>query len=95
MVDELARLSRQPPGTDQGVHNYVVNERLHEVTFVRNGERGLVTLALVPGAEVEGMLPDGYAEMRVLHQYDRHPRLAEILSRQIADVPVSANTQSS
>ena len=77
MVDELSQLRAR---NDQPVHNYVVHNGLApRVRLVRNGEGPVLTLGLMEAAAVSSLLPDRYAEFSVLHQYDRHPRLAEAL----------------
>jgi len=77
MVDELVQLRARD---DQPVHNSVVHNGLApRVRLVRNGEGPVLTLGLMDEAAVSSLLPDRYAEFNVLHQYDRHPRLAEAL----------------
>lgn len=80
MVNSLVHLRYQWAGIDQAVHNYLIYEGLVPgVKLVANGEGPVLTLGIVPSAEVAAALPDGYDKVPILHQYDRHPQLQEIL----------------
>ncbi len=80
MADSLLRLRYQWAGIDQAVHNYMIyKELVPGVKLVANGEGPVLTLGIVPPAEVAAALSDGYASVPILHQYDRHPHLQEIL----------------
>ncbi len=74
MVNSLVGLRYQWHGIDQAVHNYLIYKGLvPAVKLVANGEGPVLTLGIVPPAEVAAALPDGYADVPILHQYDRHP----------------------
>jgi hypothetical protein len=84
MVNDLVSVPFQWAGVDQGVHNYVVHTGLAgDIAFAGNDRGPVATLAAVPKADVEAALPDGYAHVNVIHQYDRHPLLAEMLLRRL------------
>ncbi|HVN61581.1 MAG TPA: hypothetical protein VMT59_09965 [Gaiellaceae bacterium] len=88
MVSSLVRLRYQWHGIDQAVHNYVIYKGLlPEVKLVENGEGPVLTLGIVPSAEVSAALPDGYDNVPILHQYDRHPELQEVLLRRLDHRP--------
>ena len=80
MVSSLVRLRYQWHGIDQAVHNYVIYTGLVPgVKLVGNGDGPVLTLGIVPPAEVAAALPNGYDNVPIIHQYDRHPRLQELL----------------
>jgi hypothetical protein len=86
MANSLMKLPRQHPGIDQAVHNYVIHMGLAaNVNFVANGEGPVLTLGIMPPDEVAAALPDGYADVPILHQYDRHPQFKEILLGRLVD----------
>jgi len=87
MTGGLLRLTHQSVGIDQGVHNYVIHNNLvPNVRLIRNGEGPVLTLALVPRPEIEAAMEEGRLPANVLHQYNHHPRLAEVLHRSIIPV---------
>lgn len=80
LVDLLLGIPRQQGGIDQAAHNYAVHRGLvPDLELVANDGGPVTNLAIVPEAEVLAALPDGYSHVNVLHQYDRHPQLAEML----------------
>jgi hypothetical protein len=73
-------------GGDQGVHNYLVRGPLGSTTtLLRNGESEVLTMGYLTGErrfamDADGRLIDFQGRLfNVLHQYDRHPELAEKL----------------
>jgi hypothetical protein len=79
MTDWLVRLPHHHFGTDQAVHNYIVHKQLVSGTrLVANDEGVVLTLGIVPQGEVAPPL-----RCHVVHQYDRHPAVAEALLRTI------------
>ena len=75
MADFLLRLPHQGVGLDQAVHNYVLHKGLVPgARLVPNGAGSVSTLGIVPEARVPELLSSA-----VLHQYDRHPAVAEAL----------------
>ena len=81
MIDQLARLPRQPLGVDQGVHNYLVHKGLvPNARLVGNREGAVLTVGLMSEAEAAAALEERAHEIRVVHQYDRHPHLLDVLS---------------
>ena len=75
MASFLLRLPHQAVGLDQAVHNYVLHKGLVPCArLVPNGEGSVSTLGIVPEAHVPELLSSA-----VLHQYDRHPAVAETL----------------
>lgn len=71
-------------GGDQGIHNYLVHGALKPTTtLLRNGEAEVLTMGYLPRegeftVDAEGRLIDAKGQIfNVLHQYDRHPELAE------------------
>jgi hypothetical protein len=82
MVDELARLDRQFDGMDQGIHNYLLyNDLVPDVRFSGNEDGPVVTLALIPPERAISLVYDRDPPPKVVHQYDRHPRLVAELAR--------------
>jgi hypothetical protein len=84
MVDELARLPRQFAGIDQGVHNYVLHMGLvPRARLVPNGS-GVLTMGLMDPAEAGIVLQERARNVRIVHQYDRHPALAELVRQLVS-----------
>jgi hypothetical protein len=79
MVAELVELSRQFRGMDQGVHNYVVHTGRAAGRLVANSEGPVLTLGIMSDTDAEELLARRTEEARVVHQYDRHPALLDIL----------------
>lgn len=83
MTRALMRLRRQYGGLDQGVHNHLLHTgAIPGVKAVENDEGAVMTLGYVRPEEMrfdeEGRLLDRHGRVvPVLHQYDRHPELAE------------------
>ena len=85
MVDALLRVPYQTAGICQAVHNYVIHTGLlPDVNLIANAQGPVLTLGIMPRAEVAAALPDGFADIRILHQYDRHPELAKLLLERLA-----------
>ena len=91
MTDLLARFGWRFPGEnyiDQGVHNYAIRFRLADrLDFHRNFEGPVLTMHTLDPSQIRPD-PEGLIRNRdgsiipILHQYDRHPALAEkLLSR--------------
>lgn len=91
MIAYLARMEREDkerPGVglephDQGLHNYLFyNNELDDARLFPNGI-GVFTLCLVEPKDVKfdssGLVKVGNAVPAVLHQYDRHPVLNNLL----------------
>ena len=77
MVDELSRLPRHVNGIDQGVHNLVVHRGLVPGTqIVPNLEGAVLTVGKMSAADAAHALDERQDEVKVVHQYDRHPELA-------------------
>ncbi|MCZ6782483.1 MAG: hypothetical protein O7G30_04150 [Proteobacteria bacterium] len=74
-------------GVDQGVHNYVVRKGLvSDCRIVPNGEGSVLTLGSGSedefGVDGEGRITNGAGRVvPVVHQYDRHPELVELVNR--------------
>jgi hypothetical protein len=93
LMTELAFQVRRMPmvtGLDQGIHNYIVYERLIPNTHLHlNGAGGVLTMGLMTS---EGFCIDesGCVDARndepiaILHQYDRHPVLAGRIKQIVA-----------
>ncbi|MDR3400923.1 MAG: hypothetical protein P4L99_00365 [Chthoniobacter sp.] len=71
-------------GGDQGIHNYLVHGALRPTTaLLRNGEAEVLTMGYLAregelAMNADGRLVDvGGRIFNVLHQYDRHPELAD------------------
>jgi hypothetical protein len=81
MTDWLVGFPHQYFGLDQAVHNYVLHKGLVSAARqVRNDAGVVLTLGIVPTDSLEPPIRG-----HVLHQYDRHPRLAEQLRRTIEE----------
>jgi hypothetical protein len=81
MVDFLLKLRHQSVGLDQAVHNYILHRGLvPKASLIPNGNGAVATLGIVPREDVHGLL-----DAPVLHQYDRHPALAETLRRSLTE----------
>jgi hypothetical protein len=81
MVDQLARLPRQLEGGDQGVHNYVVHKGLVPCArLVANREAPVLTVGLMVESEAAELLGQRAEAVKVVHQYDRHPKLSDMLT---------------
>jgi len=81
MVDFLLKLRHQSVGLDQAVHYYVLHTGLvPQARLIPNGSGAVATLGIVPPEDVQGLL-----DAPVLHQYDRHPALAQTLRRRLAE----------
>jgi hypothetical protein len=77
MIDQLARLPRHIPGIDQGVHNFVVHKELVPGgLLVPNREGSVLTVGKMSAREAASALVEREEEVRMVHQYDRHPELA-------------------
>jgi hypothetical protein len=92
MTRSLMRLRRQYGGLDQGVHNHLLHTgAIPGAKTVENDRGAVMTLGYVlPGEMVfddEGRLLDCEGRIvPVLHQYDRHPELAERVRVSLAGV---------
>ena len=81
MVDHLARLPRQFKGMDQGVHNYLLhNDLVPRAHAAPNSESPVLTVGLMSGDDALGLLRSRQSELKVVHQYDRHPAVAAELA---------------
>jgi len=81
MVDELAGLSRQFKGMDQGVHNHLLHNGLVPRAHVApNAEGPVLTVGIMDGDEASKLLHDRRAVVKVVHQYDRHEAVATELA---------------
>ena len=86
MVDSLAQLSRQFRGMDQGVHNYIVHKGLvSRGRLVANTEGPVLTVGIMSPADACAALDERGHQIHVVHQYDRHPQVAQTLARCIDD----------
>jgi hypothetical protein len=84
LVGELLELRTQSVGIDQGVHNYVLHRELvPRSALLRNWDGPVLTLALVPPAEVEAAARNGRLNANVLHQYNHHPQLSARLLHEL------------
>lgn len=80
---------RQPlTAHDQGIHNYLLwTGRLEPSRLIANGEGRVLSMALMKSVDLDER---GYVVNRdgtvpaVLHQYDRHPEIAEALLERLA-----------
>jgi hypothetical protein len=89
MVDHLVRLSRQYKGIDQGVHNYVLHKGLvPRARLVPNGQGVVLTAGLMPPDEAVELLRERSQAIKIVHQYDRHPELAQALAARTAITPI-------
>jgi hypothetical protein len=80
MTQELLRLPRQTVGIDQGVHNYVIHRGLiPRARLVDNGSGAVFTVAHVPPSDIEAAIDEGRLNTNVVHQYQHHARLQEML----------------
>ncbi len=74
-------------GVDQGVYNYVVRSGLlPRCQISRNGEGQVLTLGSAAdddfGVDEAGMITNGAGRLvPVVHQYDRHPELFELVNK--------------
>lgn len=76
---EAARIT----GIDQGFHNYVLWHRSPDFMALDPGDRIVATLGYTPRAAIsvdEGEISVGGVASPVLHQWDRHPDVAQHLS---------------
>ncbi len=86
LTTHTAREARFLKGVDQGIHNVVVHEKLlRSCSAVPNGER-VLTLGYVPEKDVQitsnGKIADRKGRIsQVIHQFDRHPKLVELVQR--------------
>jgi hypothetical protein len=82
MVEWLTRVLPNPwHGSDQAVHNYVIHTNVvSNVRLVPNGQGPVLTMGLMPQDITDNALvgADGLP-INVLHQYDRHPSIEELL----------------
>lgn len=79
MIAELMKLSRQFHGMDQGVHNYVVHHGLAPGAVTGNSEGPVLTVGIMEEAAAVALLSSRAEMVKVVHQYDRHPALVELL----------------
>lgn len=78
MVDELARLPRQPSGIDQGVHNYAVHTgRVPNVQLLGNEVGPVLTVGIMSSEDAKALVSARVGDAYIVHQYDRHPELWE------------------
>jgi hypothetical protein len=90
MVDELSKLARQFHGMDQGVHNFVVHSALvPHAHVVPNREGPVLTMGLMAAEDAVPILRERAPELKVVHQYDRHPGALEVIRAHAPD-PVRA-----
>jgi len=81
MVDRLSRVSRQPPGVDQAVHNVVLQTGLvPRSRLIGNGDGPVLTLGTMPHDDAEDLVRRRSRTTLVIHQYDRHPQLERMLT---------------
>ena len=67
---------------DQGVHNYVIHKGLvPRARLVANGEGPVLTAGLMEEDDAVRLFRERAGSIRVVHQYDRLPRLAAALQR--------------
>lgn len=84
MVDRLARLARQYKGMDQGVHNYVLHKGfVPNSRIVPNRHGPVLTVGLMTPDDAVAAVRERRGELRVVHQYDRHPELARLLAGRV------------
>jgi hypothetical protein len=61
---------------DQGVHNFLVHTGRVPGRLVANTEGPVLTVGVMAPSDAVALLNDRAEELRVIHQYDRHPALA-------------------
>lgn len=84
MTEELLELPRQTVGIDQGVHNYVIHKGLvPHARLVPNGAGAVFTVVHVPPTDIDAALDQGRMNANVVHQYQHHARLQEMLLGQL------------
>src|SRR5581483_9506279 len=89
MVDQLSRVPRQPPGVDQAVHNVVLHTGLvPKSRLVRNGDGPVLTLGIMRHDDAEDLVRRRSGTASVVHQYDRHPQLGDMLTKIRTDARV-------
>jgi len=84
---ELVLLARQFRGIDQGIHNYVVHTDRVRGRLVPNSEGPVLTVGIMDGAAAADLLRRRAAEIRVVHQYDRHPEVTKAIEERRATLP--------
>jgi hypothetical protein len=90
MVEFLLKLRQQGTGLDQAVHNYVLQKGLvPHARLVPNGAGVVATLGTVPEHDLNALL-----DAPVLHQYDRHPVLANALLQRLAGTEAASTATS-
>jgi hypothetical protein len=84
MVESLAQLPRQFRGMDQGVHNYVLHKGLVAgARFTGNSDGPVLTVGIMPGDKASSLLRQRLSDVKVIHQYDRHADVAQVLANEL------------
>jgi hypothetical protein len=77
---QLVELRRQFNGMDQGVHNYLLHKGLvPDARLLGNEDGPVLTVGLMEHEEAEELVRRRAHEAKVVHQYDRHPGLADTI----------------
>lgn len=88
MSAEVAKHSRPLGSHDQGIHNYLLrNGLLAPVTVYANGQGPVLTMSIGYKYRQDSaghLINDDQMVVPVVHQYDRHPNLAEQLYQSFA-----------
>jgi hypothetical protein len=92
MAEQLLTMRAEIGGIDQAAHNYLVrNGRLPDSQVVPNGKGAVLTLGGASSFELDDagwvINPDGSVPT-VVHQYDRHPSLEQVIRSRFAPQPV-------
>lgn len=88
---------RRPLGShDQGAHNHLIrHDRFSDARLIENGHGRVLTMGMMstPSLDSAGRVlnADGTVPP-ILHQYDRHPELADRLTSAIADLSRASGT---
>jgi hypothetical protein len=84
MTEGLLDLRRQTVGIDQGVHNYLLHKGLvPRARLTPNGVGAVFTVAHVPHREIDVAIDNGRLDVNVVHQYQHHARLKELLLQRL------------
>jgi hypothetical protein len=77
LARELVRVRHQTSGADTAAHNYLLhNGLIPNVRVVENGAGAVLTMAKMRDVTVEQLVDPHGEPYNVLHQYDRHSRIA-------------------
>jgi hypothetical protein len=87
MVEHLLRLTRQDKGIDQGVHNFVLRKGLvSNARLISNGYGPVLTVGIMSDEDASRLFESSTSQVKVLHQYDQHPRLVAALRERLRPV---------